>query len=286
MSTGSRAEAVLDALGDPNRRRILDVLAGGPASVQAIADQMPISRPAVSRHLRLLRAAELVADEAHGTRNIYRLRAEGVDAARDYFDQVWNEAAGRFRLVVENVEGDAGPCPGRAVSAVAVEWPSRTGRPALRLVGKCMTIGAVIVIIFVGGRLETDPVVVTSTYYEAILKQNYSRAYALANAELRGDLDEKAWSRDAVRISGFSQEMLSRLQEESSEVEPLLLGHEQGVGLPQVPDYVEIDLRLYERFPGPRDPKVCISFVKAGLSVRIEAVQAATPMGACPQQGR
>lgn len=106
MGVGERAEVVLDALGDPNRRRILGVLARGPASVQAIADQMPISRPAVSRHLRLLRAAELVVHSADGTRNIYHLRAEGVDAVRDYFDEVWNEAAGRFRLVVENTGSD------------------------------------------------------------------------------------------------------------------------------------------------------------------------------------
>ena len=58
--------------------------------------------------MKLLRAAELVVDEADGTRNVYRLRAEGVDAVRQYFDEVWNEAAVRFRLVVENTEPDTG----------------------------------------------------------------------------------------------------------------------------------------------------------------------------------
>jgi len=91
-----------DALGDPTRRAILEVLATGPASVQSIADQLPVSRPAVSRHLRLLKDAELVEDEAVGTRRLYRLRGEGVDAIAGYFAQLWGDAAGRFRLVVEN----------------------------------------------------------------------------------------------------------------------------------------------------------------------------------------
>jgi DNA-binding transcriptional ArsR family regulator len=95
--------SALEALGDANRRAILEIIAGGPVSVQAIADRLTISRPAVSRHLRLLKAAELVDDEAVGTRRIYRLRAEGVEAVRAYFEQLWGEAATRYRLAVENV---------------------------------------------------------------------------------------------------------------------------------------------------------------------------------------
>ena len=106
------AAAALDALGEAHRRRILELLRAGPASVQEVANQMPISRPAVSRHLRLLKAAELVADEAAGTRNLYRLRAEGIDAVQSYFEQVWSEAAARFRIVVENTSS-AQP-PGRS----------------------------------------------------------------------------------------------------------------------------------------------------------------------------
>lgn len=96
--------AVLDALGDATRRAIVEMLAIGPASVQSIADRLPISRPAVSRHLRLLKEAELVADDADGARRIYRIRPDGVDAVRSYFEQLWGDAATRFRLVAENLD--------------------------------------------------------------------------------------------------------------------------------------------------------------------------------------
>ena len=92
----------LQALGDDNRRAIVEILGTGERSVQEIADELPISRPAVSRHLRLLKEAGLVDEEAVGTRNIYRLRAEGVEAIRDYFADVWGEAVARFRIVAEN----------------------------------------------------------------------------------------------------------------------------------------------------------------------------------------
>jgi DNA-binding transcriptional ArsR family regulator len=94
--------AALDALGDPNRREILRLLADGGRSVQEIADRLPISRPAVSRHLRVLKQAGLVGDEPDGTRRLYELRAEGIEAVREYFRTVWGDAAARFRLTVEN----------------------------------------------------------------------------------------------------------------------------------------------------------------------------------------
>jgi DNA-binding transcriptional ArsR family regulator len=94
--------AALDALGDPNRRAIVEILSGGARSVQEIADVLPISRPAVSRHLRLLKGAGLVDDEADDTRRIYTLRDEGVEAVRRYFAQVWDDATPRFRVVAEN----------------------------------------------------------------------------------------------------------------------------------------------------------------------------------------
>ena len=100
----SSAPAVLDALGDPSRRAILELLGVESRSVREIADELPISRPAVSRHLRLLKEAGLVDDEAAGTRRIYRLRVEGVDAVQAYLEQVWGDAAARFRLVAENTE--------------------------------------------------------------------------------------------------------------------------------------------------------------------------------------
>ncbi len=92
----------LDALGDPSRRAIVEILSRGGQSVQQIADQLPISRPAVSRHLRVLKGAGLVGDQAEGTRRIYELRGEGVDAVRQYFAEVWDEAVARFRIVAEN----------------------------------------------------------------------------------------------------------------------------------------------------------------------------------------
>ena len=104
MVTEPLHRSALDALGDPNRRAIVEILSGGGRSVQQIADELPISRPAVSRHLRLLKDAGLVADEAAGTRRIYQLRDEGIDAIRDYFEQVWSEAAARFRIVAENTK--------------------------------------------------------------------------------------------------------------------------------------------------------------------------------------
>jgi DNA-binding transcriptional ArsR family regulator len=91
-----------DALGDPNRRAIVELLGGGDRSVRELADALPISRPAVSRHLRLLKEAGLVVEEPRGTRRIYRLHDEGVEAVRAYLERVWGDAATRFRLVAEN----------------------------------------------------------------------------------------------------------------------------------------------------------------------------------------
>ncbi len=101
MADGLHRSA-LDALGDANRRAIVEILSGGERSVQEIADELPISRPAVSRHLRLLKNAGLVMDHAEGTRRVYRLRDEGIDAVREYFAQVWEQAAARFRILAEN----------------------------------------------------------------------------------------------------------------------------------------------------------------------------------------
>lgn len=91
-----------EALGDPNRREILRLLGAEDLAVGEIAGAMPISRPAVSRHLRLLKDAGLVAERAEGTRRIYQLQAEGLEAVQAYVQGVWGEAASRFRLVAEN----------------------------------------------------------------------------------------------------------------------------------------------------------------------------------------
>ncbi len=109
MAASLPADA-LDALGDANRRAIVESLGRHDKSVQEIADELPISRPAVSRHLRLLKNAGLVADRADGTRRIYSLNPDGVRAAAAYFEQVWGQAAARFTLLAENLSdhGDDG----------------------------------------------------------------------------------------------------------------------------------------------------------------------------------
>jgi DNA-binding transcriptional ArsR family regulator len=102
-----------EALGDPNRRAIVELLGSGGRSVRDLADDLPISRPAVSRHLKLLKEAGLVVEEAQGTRRIYGLHDQGVEAAQAYLTQVWGEAATRFQLVAENIRhprrGSGGP---------------------------------------------------------------------------------------------------------------------------------------------------------------------------------
>jgi DNA-binding transcriptional ArsR family regulator len=93
-----------DALGDPQRRTILRLLGERERSVGELAGAMPISRPAVSRHLRVLREAGLVREAPHGTQRIYALQETGIDAVREYLEQVWGDAAGRFRLLAENTD--------------------------------------------------------------------------------------------------------------------------------------------------------------------------------------
>lgn len=98
--------AALDVLGDANRRAIVHLLADGDRSVQEIANALPISRPAVSRHLRLLKEAGLVTDHEQGTRNIYHLRADGFAEVQAALTELWGNAAARFRIVAANSQGD------------------------------------------------------------------------------------------------------------------------------------------------------------------------------------
>ena len=102
MPVRSEIHDPFSALGDPNRRAIVELLRPGERSVREIADVLPISRPAVSQHLRVLKEAGLVIEEARGTRRLYRLHDEGVTAVRAYLERVWGDAAGRFRLTAEN----------------------------------------------------------------------------------------------------------------------------------------------------------------------------------------
>jgi DNA-binding transcriptional ArsR family regulator len=85
-------ETVLEALADPTRRRILKVLRDSPRSVTDIAHQLPVSRPAVSQHLKVLRDGGLVAYETVGTRNLYRADPAGMQALRAWMDEFWDTA--------------------------------------------------------------------------------------------------------------------------------------------------------------------------------------------------
>jgi DNA-binding transcriptional ArsR family regulator len=89
------------ALGDPTRRAIFEQLRTGPRSVGELAESLPVSRPAVSQHLRVLRAAGLVSDRKDGTRRLYRVAPEGVAELRDYVNGFWDEVLAEFKDKVE-----------------------------------------------------------------------------------------------------------------------------------------------------------------------------------------
>jgi DNA-binding transcriptional ArsR family regulator len=94
-------ERALDALGDPTRRTVLKRLRGGARSVGEIADGMDVSRPAVSQHLKVLKAARLVIDRAEGTRRLYAVDKRGLDALRSWLDGFWDEALAAFKEAAE-----------------------------------------------------------------------------------------------------------------------------------------------------------------------------------------
>jgi DNA-binding transcriptional ArsR family regulator len=89
------------ALGDPTRRAIFERLADRPRAVGELAGELPVSRPAVSQHLKVLKDAGLVLDRPEGTRRIYQLDPEGVGALRAYLDQFWNQALAAYKTAVE-----------------------------------------------------------------------------------------------------------------------------------------------------------------------------------------
>ncbi len=93
----------LGLLGDPTRRAIFELLARRPSSVGELAERLPISRPAVSQHLRVLKDGGLVVDRAEGTRRVYRLNPDGVAALRAWLDRVWDDALTAFQ---KNLEED------------------------------------------------------------------------------------------------------------------------------------------------------------------------------------
>lgn len=90
-----------DALGDPTRRAIFERLSGGPLAVVDIARTLPVSRPAVSQHLKVLKDAGLVLDRQQGTRRVYAVDRKGLEILRAYFDRFWTDALDAFRRVAE-----------------------------------------------------------------------------------------------------------------------------------------------------------------------------------------
>jgi DNA-binding transcriptional ArsR family regulator len=97
----SYQERQLDALGDATRRAIVERLLKGPLPVGKLARDFPVSRPAISQHLRVLKQANLVLDRAAGNRRLYQLNPEGFDSLRQYFDQFWTVALTAFKKKVE-----------------------------------------------------------------------------------------------------------------------------------------------------------------------------------------
>jgi DNA-binding transcriptional ArsR family regulator len=97
---------VLDSLADPTRRRVLDLVRRRPSSVQEIADQLPVSRPAVSQHLKILKAAGVVASHPVGTRRVYTVTTDGFEVLRQWLDVMWRDALSSFASFVESEVAD------------------------------------------------------------------------------------------------------------------------------------------------------------------------------------
>src|ERR1700761_2048484 len=101
--------AAFSALADPTRRRVLETLASGPKPVGEIAAGLPVSRPAVSQHLKVLKQAALVSDHAEGARRIYAIDPQGLGAMRAWLDQFWEEALDAFKAEAERAPADDNP---------------------------------------------------------------------------------------------------------------------------------------------------------------------------------
>src|SRR4051812_39314576 len=99
-------EDAMNALGDPTRRAIVERLRGGPMPLGALADELPVSRPAVSQHLRVLKHAGLVTERRDGTRRIYGLAPDGLAEVRAYLEEFWTVALADFKAAAERTKGD------------------------------------------------------------------------------------------------------------------------------------------------------------------------------------
>ena len=105
------ADLALDALGDPTRRRVMELLRTGPRAVGDLAADLPVSRPAVSQHLRVLKGAGLVTSRPHGTRHLYAIDDEGLAAIRTYLETFWDDALSAFKDAAERPPGQRTPGP-------------------------------------------------------------------------------------------------------------------------------------------------------------------------------
>ena len=101
-------ESVLEAVADKSRRQILEQLSRGPAAVGELADRLPVSRPAVSQHLRVLLDAGLVRFEPLGTKNVYSLDRAGFDTLRTWLDSFWNDVLGAFETYANEQTSERG----------------------------------------------------------------------------------------------------------------------------------------------------------------------------------
>jgi DNA-binding transcriptional ArsR family regulator len=102
----ANAAVALTALADPTRREIFERIAKAPAAVGELARVFPVSRPAVSQHLKVLKTAGLVTDRAEGTRRVYMIDPKGLGPLRAWLDQFWGTALDAFKEEVEREQGD------------------------------------------------------------------------------------------------------------------------------------------------------------------------------------
>jgi DNA-binding transcriptional ArsR family regulator len=107
-------DTALAALADPTRRQVFERLRGGPKPVGVVAKGLPVSRPAVSQHLKVLKDAGLVRDQVEGTRRLYSIDPNGLGAIRRWLDEFWNGALENFRAEVERDSIDGEPHDGRS----------------------------------------------------------------------------------------------------------------------------------------------------------------------------
>ncbi|MGZ8661155.1 MAG: ArsR/SmtB family transcription factor [Actinomycetota bacterium] len=101
MANDVKTARVFDAMGDPTRRQVLELLRDGERAVVELAAELPVSRPAVSQHLRVLKGAGLVTERRKGTRHLYRVDPEGLAILRTYLERMWDDSLAAFKAAVE-----------------------------------------------------------------------------------------------------------------------------------------------------------------------------------------